>query len=64
MVKGPFEAAAEAVEESISNTLCMAESMKGPNGVTAEAIDSERLKRAVAAIWCWKVKQVYCTIYA
>lgn len=46
-INGLFEAAAEAVEESILNALCMAESMEGPKGVRAEAIDLERLKRVV-----------------
>jgi len=46
-INGLFEAAAEAVEESILNALCMAESMEGPKGVTVEAIDLERLKKAV-----------------
>ncbi|KAK5943048.1 hypothetical protein PMZ80_004053 [Knufia obscura] len=46
-INGLFEAAAEAVEESILNALCMAESMEGPRGYKAEAIDLDRLKRVV-----------------
>ena len=46
-INGLFEAAAEAVEESILNALCMAETMEGPLGVRAEAIDLERLKKVV-----------------
>lgn len=47
-INGLFEAAAEAVEESILNALCMAETMEGPNGNKAQAIDLEQLKRVVA----------------
>lgn len=40
-----FESAADAVEESIYNALCMAEDMEGPEGHTAKAIDLEHLKQ-------------------
>ena len=46
-INGLFEAATEAVEESILNALCMAETMEGPQGDRAEAIDLDRLKRVV-----------------
>jgi len=46
-INGLFEAAAEAVEESILNALCMAETMEGPKAFKAEAIDLERLKKVV-----------------
>ncbi|KAK5095995.1 hypothetical protein LTS08_007877 [Lithohypha guttulata] len=46
-INGLFEAAAEAVEESILNALCMAETMEGPNGARVEAIDLEKLKSIV-----------------
>jgi D-aminopeptidase len=44
-----FEAAGDAVEEAILNALCMAETMTGPEGNTVEAIDLERLRKAVEA---------------
>ena len=46
-INGLFDAAAEAVEESILNALCMAETMNGPLGQKAEAIDLEKLKTIV-----------------
>jgi len=46
-INGLFEAAAEAVEESILNALCMAETMEGPHGARVEAIDLEKLKSIV-----------------
>lgn len=39
-----FEAAADCVEESIYNALCMAEDMEGPEGRKAKAINLEHLK--------------------
>lgn len=48
-INGLFEAAAEAVEESILNALCMAEDMAGPKGAFAKAIDLEQLKKIVEA---------------
>lgn len=44
---GLFEAAAESVEEAILNSLTMAESTEGPEGLKMEAIDLEKLKRVV-----------------
>lgn len=43
-INGLFEAAADAVEESILNALCMAEDMRGPAGAHVKAIDLEKLK--------------------
>lgn len=43
-MNGLFEAAADAVEESILNALCMAEDMSGPMGVHMKAIDLDKLK--------------------
>jgi D-aminopeptidase len=40
-----FEAAADCVEESVYNALCMAEDMEGPEGRTAKAIDLEHLRQ-------------------
>jgi D-aminopeptidase len=40
-----FEAAADCVEESIYNALCMAEDMEGPQGAKAKAINLEHLKK-------------------
>lgn len=39
-----FDAASDAVEESIYNALCMAEDMVGPTGVKVKALDLEKLK--------------------
>ena len=39
-----FECAADAVEEAIYNTLCMAEDMTGPNGYEMKALPLERVK--------------------
>ena len=39
-----FEASVDVVEESVYNALCMAETIHGPDGATAEAIDLERLQ--------------------
>ena len=39
-----FETAADCVEESIYNALCMAEDMEGPLGRKANAIDLEKLR--------------------
>lgn len=47
-INGLFEAAAEAVEESILNALCMAQTMEGPRGYHAEPINLEKLKGIVA----------------
>lgn len=46
-INGLFEAAAEAVEESILNALCMAQDMTGPAGAHVKAIDLEQLKKVV-----------------
>lgn len=43
-INGLFEAAADAVEESILNALCMAEDMSGPAGAHMKAIDLDKLK--------------------
>lgn len=43
-INGLFEAAAECVEESILNALCMAQTMEGPCGNKYEAIDLDRLR--------------------
>jgi D-aminopeptidase len=43
-----FEAAADATEEAIYNTLCMAEDMTGPLGREVKALDLERLQRMMA----------------
>ncbi|ORY30754.1 peptidase family T4 [Naematelia encephala] len=42
-----FEAAADVVEEAIYNSLCMAESMEGPEGRKAEAIELDWLKETM-----------------
>jgi len=44
-----FEAAAEAVEESIWNAMCAAETMTGYRGRTVHAVPLDRLQ-AIAAI--------------
>ncbi|KKY15496.1 putative peptidase family t4 [Phaeomoniella chlamydospora] len=46
-INGLFEAAGEAVEEAILNSLCMAETMDGPEGLKMEAINLEKLRRTV-----------------
>ena len=46
-LSGLFEAAAEATSEAILNALCGAQSMEGPEGRRAEAIDLEQLKKIV-----------------
>lgn len=46
-INGLFEAAAECVEESILNALCMAETMEGPGGRKVEAINLDKLKAIV-----------------
>lgn len=43
-INGLFEGAAECVEEAILNALCMAQTMEGPNGNKAEAIDLDKLR--------------------
>lgn len=43
-INGLFEAAADAVEESILNALCMAQDMSGPAGASMKAIDLDKLK--------------------
>lgn len=43
-----FEAAAESVEESIYNALCMAETMVGLDGHKIEELDLEKLKNIMA----------------
>lgn len=40
-----FEAAADLVEESIYNAICMAETMRGPRDRVVEAIDLDELQR-------------------
>ena len=40
-----FEATADATEEAIYNTLCMAEDMTGPMGFEAKALDLEKLRQ-------------------
>ncbi|KAF2091571.1 peptidase family S58 [Saccharata proteae CBS 121410] len=47
-INGIFEAAAEAVEESIYNALCMAETMTGRGGRTIEALPRDRMKELMA----------------
>ena len=42
-----FEATADAVEEAIINSICMAESMEGPEGRKAEAIDLDWLRETM-----------------
>ncbi len=42
-----FEASADAVEEAIINSLCMAESMEGPEGRKADAIPLDWLKETM-----------------
>ncbi|OAQ74144.1 peptidase family T4 protein [Pochonia chlamydosporia 170] len=42
-----FEAAADATEEAIYNSICMAETMTGFKGRTVEAMDLEKLKEIV-----------------
>ena len=39
-----FECAADAVEEAIYNTLCMAQDMKGPDGYEMKALPLERVR--------------------
>ena len=39
-----FEAAADVVEESICNAVCMAGTIKGPQGRIVEAIDLDTLR--------------------
>jgi len=46
-----FEAAADTVEESIYNALCMAEDTEGPMGRTANAINLATLKEMLER-WC------------
>lgn len=48
-INGLFEAAADAVEESILNALCMAEDMSGPAGAHMKAIDLEKLRNMAKA---------------
>lgn len=43
-INGLFEAAADAVEEAIYNSICMAETVVGHKGNTVEAIDQQVLK--------------------
>ena len=43
-----FEAAADATEEAIYNTLCMAEDMTGPSEREVKALDLERVRRMMA----------------
>jgi D-aminopeptidase len=42
-----FEAAADVVEESIYNALCMAETMVGSRGHRAEGMPLDEVKRAM-----------------
>lgn len=44
-----FEAAADATEEAIYNSICMAQTMTGFKGRTAEAIDLDKMKEIVGA---------------
>jgi D-aminopeptidase len=44
-----LEAVAEATEESITNALLAAETMTGRDGVTAHALDPERVRDAMRA---------------
>jgi D-aminopeptidase len=44
-----FEACIDATEEAIVNALLAAETMTGRDGITARALDHERLQRAMAA---------------
>lgn len=46
-INGLFEAAADATEEAIYNSICMAQTMTGNKGRTVEALDLEALKRIV-----------------
>lgn len=46
-INGLFEAVADCVEESILNALCMAETIHGPRGNVAEAIDLTKLRQVV-----------------
>ncbi|WPH00681.1 Hypothetical protein R9X50_00351100 [Acrodontium crateriforme] len=46
-MNGLFEAAADAVEESIYNSLCMAETTIGPVGRRAEALDLDEVRKLV-----------------
>ncbi|KAL8308943.1 hypothetical protein RB597_000032 [Gaeumannomyces tritici] len=46
-INGLFEAAAEAVHESILNALCMAEDTVGPRGNRMDAIDLDKVTRIV-----------------
>jgi D-aminopeptidase len=43
-----FQSAIEATEEAIYNSLCMAETMTGNNGITVESLPLERLKDLIA----------------
>ena len=42
-----FEAAADATEEAILNSLCMAETLQGPEGRSSDAIDLDWLKQTM-----------------
>jgi len=50
-VNSLFECAADCVEESIYNAVCMAETTVGPMGRVVEAIDLDRLRRVLGR-WC------------
>ncbi|KAG4217398.1 hypothetical protein PC116_g34121 [Phytophthora cactorum] len=43
-INGIFEAVADATEEAIYNTLCMAETMVGNKGHTIEALPLQKVK--------------------
>ena len=47
-INGLFEAAADATEEAIYNTLCMAETMTGNQGRTIEALPLDQVKEIMA----------------
>jgi D-aminopeptidase len=49
-ITGLFEAAADATEEAIYNSLCMAETMTGFKDRTVQALDLDRLKAIFAEL--------------
>jgi D-aminopeptidase len=51
-INAVFECAADCVEESIYNSICMAETTVGPEGRKADAIDLDRLRSTLEKWYC------------
>jgi D-aminopeptidase len=51
-INAVFECAADCVEESIYNSICMAETTVGPEGRTVDAIDLDRLRTTLKKWYC------------